>query len=229
MKIEAITLDLDDTLWPVAPAIEAAEQALRDWIAEHCPDAHRHWSSADLQGLREQVWAEHPHLSHDFSQLRMIAIERILAPFGMPASAADDAFAAFFAARNRVQLYPEAHAALHRLAERLPIVALTNGNACLRTIGLDHCFHDAVHARDAGVAKPAAQIFHLACGRAQTPPTRVLHVGDHPLQDVIGAREAGLQSVWLDRGMHSWPEHAPPARRFADLSQLADAVLAALD
>jgi FMN phosphatase YigB (HAD superfamily) len=31
--IKAITLDLDDTLWPIWPAIERAEKALDDWLA----------------------------------------------------------------------------------------------------------------------------------------------------------------------------------------------------
>ena len=229
LKISAITLDLDDTLWPVEPAIVAAEAALREWILANCPGAESDWPTERLQALRAQVWTEHPHLAHDFSALRMIAIERILAPYGLPASAADEAFAVFFRARNEVSLYPEAREALAQLAGRVPIVALTNGNACLRTIGLDHYFHDAVHARDAGVAKPAAAIFHLACTRAQALPERVLHVGDHPLQDVIGARQAGLQTMWLDRGMHLWPEHETPAQRCKDLSQLVEAVLPLLD
>ena len=229
LKISAITLDLDDTLWPVEPAIVAAEAALREWILANCPGAESDWPTERLQALRAQVWTEHPHLAHDFSALRMIAIERILAPYGLPASAADEAFAVFFRARNEVSLYPEAREALAQLAGRVPIVALTNGNACLRTIGLDHYFHDAVHARDAGVAKPAAAIFHLACTRAQALPEQVLHVGDHPLQDVIGARQAGLQTMWLDRGMHLWPEHETPAQRCKDLSQLVEAVLPLLD
>ena len=29
--VKAITLDLDDTLWPVWPAIERAEKALENW------------------------------------------------------------------------------------------------------------------------------------------------------------------------------------------------------
>ena len=32
-KIKAITLDLDDTLWPIWPAIERAEAALSEWLA----------------------------------------------------------------------------------------------------------------------------------------------------------------------------------------------------
>jgi len=34
--IRAITLDLDDTLWPIWPVIERAEQALHEWLEAHC-------------------------------------------------------------------------------------------------------------------------------------------------------------------------------------------------
>ena len=35
-KIKAISIDLDDTLWPIWPVIERAEKALHDWLAAHC-------------------------------------------------------------------------------------------------------------------------------------------------------------------------------------------------
>ncbi|MCX7270365.1 MAG: hypothetical protein NT095_07735, partial [Burkholderiales bacterium] len=35
--IQAITLDLDDTLWPVAPTIAGAEQDLLEWLCVHSP------------------------------------------------------------------------------------------------------------------------------------------------------------------------------------------------
>ncbi len=36
-RIRVVSLDLDDTLWPVAPTIAGAEAALRDWLVEHAP------------------------------------------------------------------------------------------------------------------------------------------------------------------------------------------------
>jgi FMN hydrolase / 5-amino-6-(5-phospho-D-ribitylamino)uracil phosphatase len=38
-KIKAITLDLDDTLWPIWPVIERAEAALSDWLTSRAPRA----------------------------------------------------------------------------------------------------------------------------------------------------------------------------------------------
>jgi len=36
--IQAITLDLDDTLWPVAPKIRGAEQDLLHWLVVNTPE-----------------------------------------------------------------------------------------------------------------------------------------------------------------------------------------------
>ncbi len=218
--IAAITLDLDDTLWPIAPAIAAADQALIDWFAEHCPAAATQWPLARMHALREELWLSQPELGHDYTRLRMIAIERMLSPHGLGPDAVDNAFEAFYAARNRVELFPEARAVLERLAGRFPLLALSNGNACLRRIGIDHLFHSAVHAREVGVGKPERAIFHHACACAGMDPSRVLHVGDHPMQDVQGALDAGLQAAWIDRGLHSWPDRPEAVHRFADLSTL---------
>ena len=38
MKISAITLDLDDTLWPIAPVMERADLALQQWFEQNCPE-----------------------------------------------------------------------------------------------------------------------------------------------------------------------------------------------
>ena len=35
--IEAVVLDLDDTLWPIAPVINRAEKALARWIVDNAP------------------------------------------------------------------------------------------------------------------------------------------------------------------------------------------------
>jgi putative hydrolase of the HAD superfamily len=219
--IADITLDLDDTLWPIAPAIAAADQALLGWLAEYCPAAAAEWPLARMHALRDEVWLSQPDLGHDFTRLRLLTIERMLAPHGLGPTAVEAAFEAFYAARNRVELYPEVAAVLERLARRFPLLALSNGNACLRRIGIDHLFSGAVHAREVGVAKPQPAIFQHACERAGIDPASVLHVGDHPLQDVQGALDAGLQAAWIDRGLHSWPDRPQGVRRFTDLSTLA--------
>jgi putative hydrolase of the HAD superfamily len=49
-----------------------------------------------------------------------------------------------------------------------------------------------------GVAKPDSRIFGLALEALDLAPERVIHVGDTPGADVVGARAAGVHPVLMD-------------------------------
>jgi FMN hydrolase / 5-amino-6-(5-phospho-D-ribitylamino)uracil phosphatase len=224
----AITLDLDDTLWPIAPAIRAAESALAAWLAEHVPDVARRWPVEAMRALRERIASERADLAHDYSEQRRLSLAHALADCGADAALAEPAFDAFFAARNRVECYPDAIDALSRLAARLPVAALTNGNADLASIGLSRHFRFSLCAREHGRPKPSPCIYLAACDRLGLAPHEVLHVGDDVELDVVGAAQAGLASCWINRvaddgNARGWP-HADirPDLEFPDLAALAD-------
>lgn len=222
LPIRAITLDLDDTIWPIAPAIERAERALDAWLAEHVPAAATRWPLPARQRLRAQVDRERPELAHDMTEQRRWMLERMLAEAGEPPEQVEAAYEAYFAARCEVEHYPDSLDALRRLAARVPLAALSNGNACLRRIGLDHLFAFQLGAREHGAAKPDAGIFHAACTRLGCEPAQVLHVGDDVDTDVLGAQRAGLRSAWLNREGRRWPHPDRPEFEFEHLTALAD-------
>jgi putative hydrolase of the HAD superfamily len=222
MHIRAISLDLDDTLWPVAPAILGAERQLDDWLRRHHADVAAAWPIAALRELREQVSAERPDLAHDYTAQRMLTLERAFATCGFGSEHIDAAYEVYFAARNRVDCYADALPALAALSARLPLVSVSNGNADLQRIGLHTYFRHRVSARECGVAKPDPAIFLHACAQLGIAPEHVLHVGDDPWLDAIGARAAGLRSAWLNRADAAWPEgEAPPDLQLRDLAELA--------
>src|SRR5687768_201622 len=97
--VHAITLDLDDTLWPIAPVIQRAETALGEWLRRHAPRTAERWSVAAMRALRDEVAAEHPHLAHDFTRQRLITLERMLRAAGDDVALVQPAFDTFFAAR----------------------------------------------------------------------------------------------------------------------------------
>lgn len=222
MAIRAITLDLDDTLWPIEPAMLRAEQALDAWLRRHCPRTAAAFPIAAMRALRDRVAGEHPHLSHDFTAQRRLSLRAALLPHGYDEGHVDAAFTAFYAARNEVEYYPDVLPALARLAARYPLVSVSNGNADLERIGLRHFFHGSISARECGVAKPAARIFHAACEQLGLPPHAVLHVGDDPELDVAGAGAAGLRSAWVNRGGAPWEHAHEPDLHVSDLGELAD-------
>ena len=226
--VRAITLDLDDTIWPIAPVILRAENALGAWLREHAPRTAERFPLEAMRALRDEVAAEHPQLSHDFTRQRLIALERMLQAAGDNLALAQPAFDAFFAARCEVEHYDDSLDALDRLAARVPLAALSNGNADLERIGLMHVFAFQLGAREHGAAKPAASIFHAACERLQCPPGEVLHVGDDIEMDVVGAHRAGLRTCWINRIDGNGPArewaHAEvrPDLEFPTLAALAD-------
>jgi len=197
--IKALTLDLDDTLWPIWPAIERAEHELHAWLGQNASATARRFDVAALRGLRELVAAENPHWGHDFTRMRRESLVRGLTLAGDDAALADPAFDVFFAARNRVELYADARPALEALARRWPIIALTNGNADLHSIGLAEHFTATISAREFGIGKPDPRIFHEACRQLKVQPHQVLHIGDDWALDVAGAHAAGLRSAWVRR------------------------------
>lgn len=208
-RIRAITLDLDDTLWEIGPVIERAEAKLWDWLCENFPNIPRTFAPADMLRLRERVMDDCSHRSHDFRYLRRTVLAAVAEESGYSAELVEPAFDVFDKARNEVSLFPDVIPALEVLAERFTLVAVTNGNANLQTIGIRHLFADVVTAVDAGAAKPAPQIFASAVLRAGVTPVEILHVGDHPEIDVAGAQKAGMRTAWMNRNGDSWPEGLP--------------------
>ena len=223
--IQALTLDLDDTLWPVWPAIERAEQVLHDWLTQHAPATARRYDTRALRQLREQVGQAHPDRAHDLSWLRLRSIERALRLSGDDPALATPAFDCFFEQRQHVELYADVPAALARLSQRHPVLALTNGNADLARIGLSGWFVGTLSAREFGQGKPHAAVFHAACARLGLPPDQVLHVGDDWALDIEGAWAAGQPAAWIHRHGPATPPPGATARPWAalpDLAALAD-------
>ena len=212
--IRAITLDLDDTLWPVGPTIMRAERLAHEWLSRHAPAVAHAWPVERLRALRMAIMESRADLRHDLLAVRRLALEAAFqesaARDSDTAQLIADALDVFMTARNQVDLYPEVAASLERLSRRYPIASLTNGNANLARIGLDHLFQATVSAHAHGTSKPDPVLFHIACRALDCAPDEVVHLGDDAELDVRGARGAGLHAVWINRANVPWPGDDPP-------------------
>jgi putative hydrolase of the HAD superfamily len=209
--LRAITLDLDDTLWPVWPTIARAEKALGDWLLVRAPLTAALFSDpVARQTLRDEVLAACPHWSHDLSALRLEALRQGLSRSKEDVTLATEAFEVFFAERQRVDLFADAEPALAALSARYPILAVSNGNADVHRVGLGAYFVGSVSAQSCGVAKPHVDIFHAAARALKLQPHEVLHVGDDAELDVLGALDAGMHTAWINRKAHTWRHPQTP-------------------
>jgi len=222
-KVRAITIDLDDTLWPIWPTIERAEKVLHDWLVERAPMAAALFSSPSaLREIRNYMAEQRPELKHDLSAVRRESIRLALYRAGENPLLADQAFEVFFAERQRVTLFDDAKAALEFLSARFPMVSLSNGNADLERVGIAGYFRAAISAREFGVGKPDPRIFHAAAGAVDVTPEAVLHIGDDATLDALGALNAGMQAAWLNRSDNLWPHELQPHVTAANLTEICE-------
>ena len=220
-RVRAITIDLDDTLWPIWPTIARAEAVLLDWLKRHAPATAALFSSpTELRAIRVQMVTLRPDLQGDLSALRRESIRLALTQAGDAPALAEPAFEVFFDERQRVDLFADVHDTLAFLSARYPVVALSNGNADVHRIGIGHYFRGSVSASEFGVAKPDVRIFHAAANAAGVLPHEVMHVGDDATMDARGALDAGMQAVWINTPNHPWPHGAPPHAMVSSLTGL---------
>ncbi|WP_462323159.1 HAD family hydrolase, partial [Halochromatium sp.] len=194
--LRLITIDLDDTLWPCAPVIKAAEAAHYAWLAAQAPRLAERHTVESLRAHRRELMQTRPELAHDVTALRYRALQSLLISLDyseqQAVELAQGAMTAFRDRRNRVEPYADVAPALERLRRHCRLVAVTNGNAEVQQTPLRAAFDRCLTAADAGAAKPDPAIFELAMDWAEATPAQTLHIGDDPALDVDAARALGL-------------------------------------
>ena len=222
--IRLVTIDLDETLWPCAPVIQRAERLLFEWLAAVAPRLTASHDIASLREHRKTVAAERPERAHDLTWLRREHLRRLLGSFSYDEGLADEGVEVFRRARNQVTPFPDVVPALNILRASFVVISVTNGNAEVQDTPLRGLFHHNLTAAGVGAAKPHPALFEAALEKAGVTVAQAVHVGDDPLRDVEAARHLGMRSVWIHRGVRTWPEAlAPPDAAFASLGEFVHA------
>lgn len=217
--LDALTFDLDDTLWDNRPVMERAEQGHYDWL----DDALAVWLDDTIvdQALRQlgrygerftrEQYVErrlamakrHPLRRGDFTWLRERALIELLEEFGLPRSAAfvwaAAAMERFLTLRHELTPYAEVTELLDALRPRYGLAAITNGNADLKRLELASHFPVMIAAGELLAPKPDARPFLAALSRLGSTPSRAMHVGDSWQEDALPALRLGMRVAWIDK------------------------------
>ncbi len=165
---------------------------------------------------------------HDAERQRMVE-SRILARLGIR----DDILTDRLLRRMRqifrdpacYRLFPEVPETLETLRARgyrLGIVSNWNWylpDLC-HALGLDRYVDFIVTSARVGAEKPHPAIFQTALAQARAAPEQTLHVGDNPEADVLGARQAGITGVLVDRNRRDRPADCLVIHSLAELLDL---------
>jgi putative hydrolase of the HAD superfamily len=126
-----------------------------------------------------------------------------------------------------VTLVPDsgAHRALGQpWTDGVPLAAVSNAAFSGRVLmselarhGLAAPLRFVLSSADVGIRKPAASIFDAAVARLQIPASSTWFIGDTWNEDILGAREAGLQPLWF-RGQEAEAGSVPVLRDWDDFT-----------
>ncbi|MFJ1702480.1 HAD family hydrolase [Kitasatospora sp. NPDC088346] len=133
---------------------------------------------------------------------------------------------------ERVYCLPGALDAVGRLrAAGWTVVVLTNGysaiqRAKLARTGLLDAVDGVCVSEEAGLRKPDPEIFRVAARRSGLDlAAGAWMVGNNPATDILGARAAGVGSIWISPGL-PWPTEQPaPDHTVRDVPAAADLLL----
>ena len=134
------------------------------------------------------------------------------------------------------QPHPDVYDTLTALRQRGYLIGIiTNGTARTQSLKIDHSrlrhYVDlVVLAGEENLQKPDPRIFRMAAARLGVAPTACLFVGDHPTNDLEGARAAGyapIRKVWDFTPDHpiqhiSIVEDYPTIRNISEVLALLD-------
>ena len=217
MSIKLLTFDLDDTLWPCMVTILQAEHEMHQWYEKHHSQISDRYTIQDLMHKRIELAKQHTHLNHDISAIRHLALSQLAQELRYNKTQekqfVEQAFDIYYVARNKVKLYSDVIETIKKLHQRYRLVAITNGNADIfRTnTGLSDYFEFSWSAAQAGVQKPDPTIFFDVIEKTGIASEQIVHIGDDPESDILGAQNANIRSVWLNRDDKAWPESIPRA------------------
>lgn len=218
--IKSICFDLDDTLWDCAPVIERAEQRFYTWLDTHYPNITARYDYRALIDSRIHHFGAHPQWHHNLTLMRKHWLGMLADESGYDHSLVEPGFKVFWQARNEVEFFAESEDVLDRLTGLYRLGSMTNGNADVYHIGIGHYFDFVITSAEIGQSKPHPEIFQAAIDLSGLPPEQLLHIGDDPVRDILGANALGIRTVWVNRGLKPWPGGKVPDAVIRNISEL---------
>ena len=179
----------------------SADDVLRTWVDLY----HEATQRAPFQTLREIE-------GHN--------MRRLLRRLGVVADAAPYVDL-FFQVTTKVELYPEALEVLNALGPVRSAIVSNADHEHVAAWRFRLPVQFTLISEAVRVYKPDPLIFERALEQLGLQPNEVLHVGDSELDDVRGAKAAGLRVAWIDRTNRPRRSDVPaPDFEIRDLTEL---------
>lgn len=214
--IRAVFFDLDGTLYD-------RDAAILEMIEEQF-DVFRE----ELGGIARSRFIERVVDLDARGHNRTPQLHHILATEFQLETEVADRLEAYFRAHypDRCRVTPDTLETLTALrARNLKLGIITNGPTAwqsrkLESMGIAPLFDTILISETEGVQKPDSRIFARALERCGVLASESVFVGDHPVADIAGAKQAGLLPVWKSMTYWNVPDDVPRVTQLSEILPL---------
>jgi putative hydrolase of the HAD superfamily len=209
-ELKAIGFDLFNTLVTLEPPalteafgrlVHSLKQSGFSFEEERFKESHREAATQHLEECKQdgrethnRFWISSALGSHGYE---------VMPDDSRIADAVEAYFTAFY---EYSRLIPGTKEMLRKLRPiyRLGMLSnFTHGSAARKIIGLlglEPLFDVTLISGEIGFRKPSPLVFQKLCGHLGVLETQIMHVGDDPEADILGALKAGIQPIWVMHG-----------------------------
>jgi putative hydrolase of the HAD superfamily len=220
-RVEAVLLDLDDTIYPQRVWLDRVWRHVADVAAGYGIDRER------MRRALDAVAAE--------GSDRGRVIDRALERIGAGNDRVESLVTAFRTFRcGPLEPYPGVVDAVGRLRSHVRTAIVTDGDVALQrskidALGISDLVDVIVFADDFGRGrrKPDPYSLLVAAARLGVDPATCVYIGDRPEKDIAAAHAAGMHSIRVAGDEYRRAPDLPQASlRVDDVAAAVDAVLA---
>jgi len=214
MTVRAVTFDAYGTLLRNEDLVLIPRQIVADHgLSVRSDDVLRTWIDLYFEATQQSP----------FRTLREIqgqVLHRVLRQFDVGADAAPYVDL-FFQVTTKVELYPEALEVLNALGDVRSAIVSNADHEHIAAWSFAWPVEFILISEAVRAYKPDRVVFERAVGQLGLPPQEVLHVGDSDVDDIKGAKAAGLQVAWINRdGRSRRPDVPAPDFEIRDLTEV---------
>ena len=141
---------------------------------------------------------------------------------------------------DTLELRPYSKSLIRKITEKCKLGLVSNFTyspviyASLRKLGINQFFNAVVVSEDSGWRKPHKRIFQTALQRLYVTAEETVYIGDSPLEDIEGAKTAGMKTVFVLSQFYSLQDlresHQQPdvtAENLQDVTENFDKIITA--
>jgi putative hydrolase of the HAD superfamily len=201
-----ILMDLDDTLVNHSKAQRVASARFGELFQGEIPGYSRDSFESDWNRIMEKYYRKFLARKLSFEEQRQGRIRELFARPGMSPETAEKLFGQYLNLYEKAwKAYEDVVPFLEWCASRShPVAILTDGsqeqqNRKIELTCIASYFTYVFTAEEEKRAKPDPLFFTGVCEKLGVHPSAAIYIGDNREKDAVGAANAGLTGIWLDR------------------------------